>query len=183
MQLQRQLRVVDPVMDIETSLKIAFATTDMQQVNQHFGSAKSFAIYAVNMDQFTLLEVAQFGALAQDGTNLTGLNLDAEEAPAGGQPRMAGINHDKLAVKMASLKGCAAVYSQAMGSSAVQQLLRLNIQPIRVDAGSKIAELIETLQENMRSAPSGWLAKALAANGKPDTNRFDQMEDEGWEEE
>ena len=158
MQLQRQLRVVDPVMNIETSLKVAFATTDMKQVNQHFGSAKSFAIYAVNADEYTLLEVAQFGRLAQDG------------------------NEDKLAVKMASLKDCAAVYSQAMGSSAVQQLIRLNIQPMRVDAGSNIQELVKTLQEDMRSGASGWVAKAMSAQASPDSRRFDQMEDEGWDE-
>ena len=158
MQLQRQLRVVDPVVDIESGLKIAFATTDLKKVNQHFGSAKSFAIYALNMDQFTLLEVAQFGRLAQDG------------------------NEDKLAVKMSALNGCDAVFSQAMGSSAVQQLLRLNIQPIRVDAGSKIPELIESLQEDMRSGATGWVSKALAAHGQPDTNRFDDMEAEGWSE-
>ncbi|WP_018295193.1 NifB/NifX family molybdenum-iron cluster-binding protein [Mariprofundus ferrooxydans] len=156
MQLQRQLRVVDPMADTGALLKVAFATTDMKQVNQHFGSAKSFAIYALNEEQFTLLEVAQFGRLAQDG------------------------NEDKLAVKMAALKGCAAVYSQAMGSSAVQQLLRMNIQPIRVEAGSNITTLIKTLQDDIHSGATGWVAKAMSAH--TDTNRFDQMADEGWEE-
>lgn len=158
MRLQRQLRVVDPVVDIETSLKVAFATTDMKQVNQHFGSAKSFAIYAVNPGQATLLEVAQFGRLDQDG------------------------NEDKLAVKLSALEGCAIVYSQAVGSSAVQQLTRMNIQPVKVEAGSNISELIWALQDDLNEGPSAWVAKALAAHGKSDTNRFDRMEDEGWEE-
>ena len=48
---------------METALKIAFATTDMETVNQHFGSAKSFAIYAVDMEDAQLLEAAQFGEL------------------------------------------------------------------------------------------------------------------------
>jgi len=158
MRLQRQLRVVDPVVDIETSLKVAFATTDMKQVNQHFGSAKSFAIYAVNPGQATLLEVAQFGRLDQDG------------------------NEDKLAVKLSALEGCAIVYSQAVGSSAVQQLTRMNIQPVKVEAGSNISGLIRALQDDLKEGPSAWVAKALAAHGKSDKNRFDRMEDEGWEE-
>jgi len=158
MQLQRQLRVVDPVADIEASLKVAFATTDMKQVNQHFGSAKSFAIYAINSEQATLLEVAQFGRLDQDG------------------------NEDKLAIKMEALQGCGIVYSQAVGSSAVQQLLRLNIQPVRVEPGSRIADLIRSLQEDLVNGPSTWVAKALASHSRPDSNRFDRMEDEGWEE-
>ncbi|MEI6746113.1 MAG: NifB/NifX family molybdenum-iron cluster-binding protein, partial [Methylococcaceae bacterium] len=39
----------------------------MLHVDQHFGSAQSFAIYAVNPEQAELLEAAQFGNLAQDG--------------------------------------------------------------------------------------------------------------------
>ncbi|OIO72466.1 MAG: nitrogen fixation protein NifX [Zetaproteobacteria bacterium CG_4_9_14_3_um_filter_49_83] len=158
MQLQRQLRVVDPVADIEASLKVAFATTDMKQVNQHFGSAKSFAIYAINAEQATLLEVAQFGRLDQDG------------------------NEDKLTVKLEALKGCGIVYSQAVGSSAVQQLMRLNIQPVRVEAGSRIADLIKSLQEDLVQGPSAWVAKALASHRKESSDRFDTMEDEGWSE-
>ena len=49
---------------METALKIAFATSDMVSVNQHFGSAKSFAVYAVNIDESELMEAAQFGVLA-----------------------------------------------------------------------------------------------------------------------
>ncbi len=158
MQLQRQLRVVDPVVDIEASLKVAFATTDMKQVNQHFGSAKSFAIYAINSEQATLLEVAQFGRLDQDG------------------------NEDKLAVKMEALKGCGIVYSQAVGSSAVQQLLRMNIQPVKVEPGSQISELIKALQEDLVNGPSAWVAKALASHQQADGSRFDAMVSEGWEE-
>ena len=158
MQLQRQLRLVDPVAQSEVSLKVAFATTDMKQVNQHFGSAKSFAVYAITDGQATLLEVAQFGRLEQDG------------------------NEDKLAVKLAALQGCAAVYSQAVGSSAVQQLMRMGIQPMRVDPGRRISDLICALQDDMKSGASPWVSKALAAQGQADTARFDAMEDEGWQE-
>jgi len=158
MRLQRQLRVVDPVVDIDTSLKVAFATTDMKQVDQHFGSARSFAIYAVNAERATVLEAVQFGRLDQDG------------------------NEDKLAVKLSALEGCAIVYSQAVGSSAVQQLTRLNIQPVKVEPGSQISELIKSLQEDLINGPSAWVAKALASHSKASTNRFDTMEEEGWEE-
>lgn len=158
MRLQRQLRLVDPMTDHGASLKVAFATTDMKQVNQHFGSARSFAVYAVMPGQSTLLEVAQFGRLDQDG------------------------NEDKLAVKLQALQGCSAVYSQAVGSSAVQQLLRMGIQPVRVDPGSRIADLIGALQDDMQSGASSWVSKALAVQGDAGESRFDAMEDEGWQE-
>ena len=143
---------------METALKIAFATTDMETVNQHFGSAKSFAIYAVNMDDAQLLEAAQFGELQQDG------------------------NEDKLSVKIELLNGCAAVYCQAVGGSAINQLIAKNIQPVKVHEGGKIKDLIVDLQNEMRAGPSSWLAKAINQHKSPDPERFNQMEDEGWDE-
>jgi len=143
---------------METALKIAFATTDMETVNQHFGSAKSFAIYAVDMDDAQLLEAAQFGELQQDG------------------------NEDKLSVKIELLNGCAAVYCQAVGGSAINQLIAKNIQPVKVHEGGKIKDLIVDLQNEMKAGPSNWLAKAINQHKSPDPERFNQMEDEGWDE-
>ena len=151
---------------MDTALKIAFATTDMETVNQHFGSAKSFAIYAVDVENSELLEVAQFGELNQDG------------------------NEDKLSVKIDLLNGCAAVYCQAIGGSAINQLILKNIQPVKVHDGSKIKDLIVDLQNEIKAGPSNWLAKAITQNKGPDSESFDkaqesrfkQMEDDGWEE-
>lgn len=143
---------------METAIKVAFATTDMVHVNQHFGSAKSFAVYAVDPDQAELMEAAQFGELMQDG------------------------NEDKLSVKLQLLEGCAAVYCQAVGASAIKQILAQGIQPIKVHEGSTIQDLLADLQIEMKSGPSSWLAKAINQNKSPDPKRFDAMEEEGWEE-
>ncbi|MEQ1620997.1 MAG: nitrogen fixation protein NifX [Methylococcales bacterium] len=143
---------------METALKIAFATTDMETVNQHFGSAESFAIYAVDMEDSQFLEAAQFGVLSQDG------------------------NEDKLSVKIELLDGCAAVYCQAVGGSAINQLIAKNIQPVKVHEGGKIKDLIVDLQTEMKAGPSSWLAKAINQHKGPDPDRFKKMEDEGWDE-
>jgi nitrogen fixation protein NifX len=161
MALIRRLRILDqhderPLMD--SSLKIAFATDDVKTVNQHFGSAKSFAVYAVNPDTSELVEVAEFGKLEQDG------------------------NEDKLAAKIGLLDGCAAIYCEAIGASAIRQLVAVGIQPVKVYRGSAIADLIEDFQNELRSGPSAWVAKALARQAGPDANRFDRIEAEGWEE-
>lgn len=161
MSLTRRMQVLhDSVEEIpmETAIKVAFATTDMLHVNQHFGSARSFAIYAVSLDQTQLLEAAQFGDLAQDG------------------------NEDKLSVKLQLLDGCAAVYCQAVGASAIRQIVSQGIQPIKVHEGSQIKDLLTDLQQEMRSGPSSWLAKAISSQRKPDPQRFDAMEQEGWQE-
>ena len=144
---------------MNASLKVAFASTDMKHVNQHFGSAKSFAIYAVNPEQTQFIEAAQFGSLQQDG------------------------NEDKLMIKFDLLKGCVAVYCQAVGASAVKQLVALGIQPVKVHEGSPIQKLLDDLQQEMRSGPSSWLAKAIRQQSGPDMNRYyDEMADEDWQE-
>ena len=130
----------------------------MKHVNQHFGSAKSFAIYAVDPERTEFVEAAQFGALVQDG------------------------NEDKLAIKFDLLKECAAVYCQAVGASAVKQLVALGIQPVKVHEDSPIQKLLEDLQKELRSGPSSWLARAIKQQSGADMNRFEDMADEDWQE-
>jgi len=158
MALIRHMRIVEQEsIPMETALKIAFCTDDMKLVNQHFGSAKTFAIYAVDMERNELLEAAEFGKLDQDG------------------------NEDKLATKIALLEGCAAVYCEAIGASAIRQLQAAGIQPVKVYRGSQIADLLEDFQTELRTGPSAWVAKAQARQGS-DPEKFAQMEADGWDE-
>lgn len=161
MTLVRRMRILDSQEErktMDTRLKIAFATEDMKQVNQHFGSAKTFAIYAVDPDGAELVEVSEFGKLEQDG------------------------NEDKLAAKIAMLDGCAAVYCEAMGASAIRQVMAAGIQPIKVYRGSLIADLLDDFQNELRTGPSAWVAKAIARQTAPDAEKFSRMEAEGWSE-
>ncbi len=142
----------------ESSVRIAFATTDRTRVDQHFGATEAFAIFEVSASAQQLIEVAEFIDTAQDG------------------------NENKLPAKIATLEGCAAVYCLAVGASAVKQLLAAGIQPVRVEEDSPIERLIAELQHELNSGPGGWLAKALKARAPVDTKRFDAMEEEGWSE-
>jgi nitrogen fixation protein NifX len=93
MSTARHLRVLDSGTDdgfLATALKVAFTSTNMTDVDQHFGAAESVVIYAVNPDQARLLEVAEF----------TSPKLDESE--------------DKLAAKLDALDGCVAVYTNAV---------------------------------------------------------------------
>lgn len=153
----RQLQILDSECD-DTLLRVAFASSDRETVDQHFGSSRSFVIYGVSSDQMQLLSVAEFGELEQDG------------------------NEDKLVSKLALLEGCIAVYCRACGASAVRQLLAQGIQPVKVSEESRIDELIEALQNELKDGPSAWLAKALRKTQPADTGRFDAMAAEGWDE-
>ena len=141
-----------------TALKVAFASTDMEHIDQHFGAAESFAIFAVTPDEVQLIEATQFGKLEMDG------------------------NEDKLDAKIKVLDGCVAVYSQAVGASAVAKLKAANIQPVKVSAGADIRELLNALQDELRQGPSAWLAQAIKRMQGVTSQRFDAMEAEGWDE-
>jgi nitrogen fixation protein NifX len=161
MALQRRLKVLRPGIEdkwMDTAVRVAFASTDMQQVNQHFGAAESFALYAIDMERIELIEVVQFGMLEMDG------------------------NEDKLVAKINALDGCIAVYSQAVGASAVSQLKQRGIQPVKVTPGASVPDLLESLQEQLREGPSAWLARAIEAQKPADPDRFQDMEAEGWDE-
>ena len=161
MTLQRRLQLVGCNTEdqwMEMALKVAFATTDMKHVDQHFGAAQSFAIYAVDEDKVCFLEASEFGKLDMDG------------------------NEDKLAEKINVLEGCIAVYSQAVGASAINQLKAKGIQPVKVSPGAVITDLLSSLQEELAQGPSSWLARSIQQTMPVDPSRFDEMESEGWEE-
>jgi len=117
------------------------------------------------MERVALIEVMQFDELTLDD------------------------NEDKLSEKIAALEGCIAVYTQAVGASAVNQLKLHGIQPIKVSPGASVAELLDSLQEQLRLGPCAWLARAIEMQKPvppgvdPSTlDRFGDIEADGWEE-
>ncbi|PVV10226.1 MAG: nitrogen fixation protein NifX [gamma proteobacterium symbiont of Ctena orbiculata] len=161
MSLTRRLQLVGCNTEdrwMSTALKVAFATSDMKHVDQHFGAAQSFAIYAFDQEKICLVEAMEFGKLDMDG------------------------NEDKLAAKIKALDGCIAVYSQAVGASAINQLKAEGIQPVKISPGAAISHLLLTLQDELRQGPGSWLARAIQNAMPADPSRFDQMEVDGWEE-
>lgn len=160
MALERCLKVVCSNTDtpvVRKALKLAFATTDMKHVNQHFGSARSFAIHTVDVEHAGLLKVVQFDGGEQDG------------------------HENKLTDRITMLEGCAVVYCEAVGSSAIRRLLACGIQPLKVATGSAVADLIASVQVMLHSGAPTWLTRAMH---RPEAaaNRFDTMETEGWNE-
>lgn len=137
-------------------LRIAFATDDRARVNQHFGAAAGFAVYALDGERAQLVQVAEFAADSMDG------------------------NEDKLAARIAALAGCAAVYCLAVGGSAVRQLLAAGVQPIRLEAPETIDSLLATLKAAVRDGGVPWIDKLVKREG--DADRYARMAAEEWQE-
>ncbi|WIM06089.1 MAG: NifB/NifX family molybdenum-iron cluster-binding protein [Candidatus Nitricoxidivorans perseverans] len=134
--------------------RVAFATDDRVSVNQHFGAATGFAIYALDAGRASLVQVVGFPEEAMDG------------------------NEHKLDAKIDALSGCAAVYCLAVGGSAVRRLLAGGIQPVRMDGEAAIEPILHQLRAAIRDGGIPWVDKHV----NRDMNRFDRMAEEGWQE-
>ncbi len=139
-------------------LRVAFASTDRSTINQHFGAAEGFVIYALDAERAQLQEVIEFPPETMDG------------------------NENKLPAKIQSLSGCHAVYCLAAGASAVRQLLAAGVQPIRLDDEEAIDPILGQLRSALRDGGIPWVDKVVKQHKAADSSRFDAMLDEGWSE-
>ena len=137
-------------------LKVAFASDDRVTVNQHFGAALGFAVYAFDDDQAQLVELVEFPAQTMDG------------------------NEAKLPARIDALAGCAAVYCLAIGASAVRQLLAAGVQPVRLDVATPIDPLLKLIAQALRLGGIAWIDKQVKPSR--DEARFARMLEENWEE-
>ncbi len=138
-------------------IRIAFASSDRRVVDQHFGAAEAFCIHELTPDDARLVEVAEF--------HDSDVIMDGHEG--------------KLAGKIALLENCAAVYCNAVGASAIKQLLAAGIQPMKVAEGTLVDELLCGLQQSLKETPPAWLARRVQSKSD---DRFAAMEAEGWSE-
>lgn len=139
-------------------LKIAFATNNRERVNQHFGTAESFAIYEVNERGSALVAISEFPEEHRDG------------------------HEDKLQAKVDFLEECAAVFVMAIGASAIKLLITRGIQPVRIAENSPIEPLLTEISTAMRMGGIPWVERAVAKTRlNKDSARFTRMEDEGWQ--
>jgi nitrogen fixation protein NifX len=158
------MRVVDNESMPNTEVHVvhaAFATTDMKHVDQHFGTARRYAIYRVAPHDATLLYAAQFGPEDKDG------------------------GEGKLTARIALVRGCSLMYCEAVGGGAIRRLVAQGVRPMRVDSGALISTLVADLQRAL-SQGSEVLRKRLPALAEPrdeDEARFAAMDAEEWTEE
>lgn len=156
-----ELAQVDCVADVALDdglIKVAFATSDGEGVNQHFGSARGFYVYGISGEEASLLATKSFPKEKKDG------------------------NEDKLKPKLAWLLGCDLVYCGSVGGSATTQLITLGAHPVEVKGGPDIEEVIEEIQAELNGTLSPMLERVLKQKAPKNGDRFAEMEDEGWDE-
>lgn len=121
-------------------LKIAYATSDGQAVDQHFGWCRRFDVYEVSADSARLLETRELEAAPDD-------------------------EQGKIASRLASVAGCAILNVCDIGGSAAAQVVNARIHPVKVPKGTPIEELNGRLQGVLSGTPPPWLRKVLRQQG------------------
>ncbi len=129
-------------------LRIAFATTDRARVDLHFGGAESLAVFDVEPGRAELAGVAAFAK--------------AEALGTAGRVGLTGTAQDKVLAKLDFVQGCAAVYAASIGTSSIKRLMAQGVQPIIVDAGHDIVDLLNEVSIALVYGGLSWVDRAKA---------------------
>ncbi|MBI5814662.1 MAG: nitrogen fixation protein NifX [Nitrospinae bacterium] len=134
-------------------MRVAFATTDGQEVNDHFGWAKMFVLYDVSREGVTKAGKVTFSG---EGLSENG-------------------NDDKLTGKIEALAGCHIICCEAIGGVAAARLTNRRMHPMVVRDESSITAILNTLKGTLNGTPPPWIRKITGAG---DPGRFDRFEED-----
>lgn len=127
-------------------LKIAFASSDSQKVDLHFGGAERLVIYDVSPGRADLNGAQEF--------------FKAEQIGESGRNGLSGSPNDKVIPKLDFVEGCAAVYAASIGSNSIRRLMAAGIQPIIVDEGHDVLDLLNEVSLALVYGGLPWVEKA-----------------------
>jgi nitrogen fixation protein NifX len=128
-------------------MKVAFATTDGINIDEHFGRAGSFAIYDLSRTGYQFAEMRKFA----EGIDQAVVNT-----------REQGAVHDEAVQdKVDRLADCKIVFMTEIGGPSAARLVKKGIMPMKVKAVMAIEDSIRQLYETITKSPPPWLRKAM----------------------
>lgn len=119
-------------------MKVAFATKDLENVNDHFGWAKKFAIYEVTKDGYKLDKIVS----------------TEEEDPT--------EEDDKISAKLALIDGASILYCQAIGANAAARVVKAQIHPVKIPEPELIETVLKKMIEMLKTNPPPWIRRIIA---------------------
>lgn len=117
-------------------MRVAFATKSLDKVDDHFGHARTMAIYEVDEEGYRFLEYRNFDDIPDE-------------------------EYDKINSKVEAIKDCSIVYVIAIGATAAARIVKSKIHPVKVNQPTPIEELLEKMVKTLRENPPPWLKKAI----------------------
>lgn len=128
-------------------MKVAFATTDGLNVNEHFGRAGMFAVYELTADGYRFVEMRKFAE---------GRDREIEETKGMGE-----VHDDRVQRKVNKLSDCKIVYLTEIGGPSAARLIKKGMMPIKVKEIISIEESLQKLIETIKKSPPPWLRKEI----------------------
>lgn len=120
-------------------MKVAFATSDMEWIDAHFGKSGQFAIYSVTKEGYVLSE-------------LLTINEEALEGPRD--------KNDQVAEIIAA-KGVKILYLASIGPTAAAKVVKNRIHPLKVTEDTKISDACDQLVAMLGSNPPPWIRQII----------------------
>jgi len=164
-------------------IRIAFASTDSDHVNTHFGAAERFVVFDVAPGMAEMVGVGEFRAAVMKGDNKdksfpSGTKIVPGEEMRAKPAELEKPPEDKILAKLAFLSGCAAVYAASIGNSSIKRLMAANIQPIIVGNGHEIVDLLNEVSLALAVGGLSWVTRATTNQISDD--RLDDRAAQGW---
>lgn len=130
-------------------MKIAFATTDGVNVDEHFGRAGQFSVYEISPSGYEFVEQRKFA----DGRDT------AVEESRGNE-----TEHDNvMRSKVESLSDCKIIYFTNIGSPSAARLVNKGLMPIKVKETVSIEQELTKLLDTVKNSPPPWLKRLVSA--------------------
>ena len=128
-------------------MKVAFATTNGKQVDEHFGRAGMFAIYDILETGHRFVEMRTFA----DGMDMA--VVDTKD--------MGSLHEDAVQNKVDRLADCKLIYLTEIGGPSAARLVIKGIMPMKVREIVSIESALDQLMVTIKKSPPPWLRKAL----------------------
>ncbi len=122
--------------NFEHSMKVAFATKDLETINAHFGGAKEFVVYNVSPEGFEV-----DGVIKTDTSSMTG--------------------DDKTDFKVQALHGINIMYCESIGGTAAAKVIRAGINPMKVQEPRQIEDVLKELIVMINDNPPPWIKRVM----------------------
>lgn len=131
---------------MNSALRVAFATKDMEEINAHFGGAKEFVVYNVSKDGYEVSEVIKTDS------------ADPED-------------DDKTDYRVRALKGVNIMYCESIGGTAAAKVIRAGIHPMKVNEPTPIEDILKTLVTMINGNPPPWIKNIIQMKTEHDVRQ------------
>jgi len=120
-------------------MKIAFASRDGATIDQRFGETRGFKVWEIGPDRATY----------HSERNVPGSHL---------------VDDERDSALAGAIADCSIVCSMDIGTVALARIVERNAFHLKTGMEKPILEIVEKLQDQLRSNPPPWMKKAMGSN-------------------